>query len=102
MTFNLEVWHILTLGLTLVTMGSGMVKLIFNQVENRFDQRFDGLEKNAEQWRSLERDVLKLRAELPEKYLRREDYVRGQTVIEAKLDAIAVDLKSVQIKQGVE
>ena len=35
---------------------------------------------------------------LPNLYLRREDYIRGQSTIEAKLDAIATELKMVQIK----
>lgn len=35
---------------------------------------------------------------LPLEYVRREDHIRNQTVIEAKLDAIAGELKMVQIK----
>jgi archaellum biogenesis protein FlaJ (TadC family) len=35
---------------------------------------------------------------LPLEYVRREDYIRGQTVIEAKLDAISSELKLVQIQ----
>jgi len=35
---------------------------------------------------------------LPLDYVRREDHIRNQTVIEAKLDAIAGELKMVQIK----
>lgn len=42
----------------------------------------------------LQRDLLVLRAELPEKYVRREDYVRGQSIIESKLDALAVRLEN--------
>lgn len=36
-----------------------------------------------------ERNLLRLRAELPLEYVRREDFIRNQTVIEAKLDALA-------------
>ena len=39
-----------------------------------------------------ERSILKLRAELPLEYTRREDWIRNQTVIEAKLDALAAKL----------
>lgn len=42
----------------------------------------------------LQRDLLVLRAELPEKYVRREDYVRGQSIIESKLDALAMRLEN--------
>ena len=47
---------------------------------------------------TLERDFLKWQAELPVHYVRREDYVRGQSVIEAKLDALFSKLEVVQIK----
>jgi hypothetical protein len=41
-----------------------------------------------------EKSILRLRAELPLEYVRREDWIRNQTVIEAKLDALAVKLDS--------
>lgn len=47
---------------------------------------------------NLERDFLKWQAELPIHYVRREDYVRGQSVIEAKLDAVYNKLEVVQLK----
>ncbi|MDF6001947.1 hypothetical protein P4050_30630 [Pseudomonas aeruginosa] len=37
---------------------------------------------------------MSLKAELPIQYVRREDYIRGQSVIEAKLDGLAVKLKT--------
>ena len=40
-----------------------------------------------------EKDLLRLRAELPVDYVRREDFIRNQTIIEAKLDAMAAALK---------
>ncbi|CAH5052789.1 hypothetical protein AI2839V1_0243 [Enterobacter cloacae] len=36
----------------------------------------------------LEREFLEFRADLPLHYVRREDYLRGQAIIEAKLDAV--------------
>jgi hypothetical protein len=41
-----------------------------------------------------------MRGDLPERYVRREDHIRSQSVIEAKLDAISTELKMVQIKGG--
>ncbi|MCL2345150.1 MAG: hypothetical protein FWC58_04795 [Desulfobulbus sp.] len=46
----------------------------------------------------LERAALKMQATLPLEYVRREDYVRGQSVIEAKLDALYNKLETVQLK----
>ncbi len=57
-----------------------------------WDSRFTDLEKTLKEegreWRRVERELLDLKAELPNLYVRREDYVRNQTIIEAKLDSI--------------
>ena len=67
-----------------------------------WDSRFSALESAARdeagQWQRVERELLTLKAELPVNYVRREDYIRGQAVIEAKLDALYSKLETVQIK----
>ena len=68
------------------------------EFETRLEERIREIANEGQAWHELERSFLKLRAELPEKYVRREDYIRGQTVIESKLDAIASELKLVQIQ----
>ena len=55
---------------------------------------------SAAQWVRIEREVLQLKADMPLQYVRREDYIRGQSVIESKLDSIASELKVTQIKIG--
>jgi|GEM_PF-821371 len=47
----------------------------------------------------IERDVMNLRAELPDKYVRREDYIRGQTLIESKLDGLAMRIENWQLRE---
>lgn len=47
---------------------------------------------------NLDRDFMQWKAELPLQYVRREDYIRNQTVIEAKLDAVALRLENWQLK----
>ncbi|MBN9528233.1 MAG: DUF2730 family protein [Alphaproteobacteria bacterium] len=39
-----------------------------------------------------------LRADLPLGYVRREDFIRNQTIIEAKLDALALKLENLQLR----
>ena len=69
-----------------------------------WDSRFSALENTAReesgQWQRLEREMLNLKAELPVNYVRREDYIRGQSVIEAKLDALAGKIELYQLKQA--
>ena len=54
--------------------------------------------QEAAQWQRLEREMLQLKADMPLQYVRREDYIRGQSVIEAKLDAVAVKLENAQLR----
>jgi hypothetical protein len=67
-----------------------------------WDNEFTALKQansaNEQEWRRVERDVLTLKADLPLHYVRREDYVRNQTVIEAKIDGLAIRLENVLLK----
>ncbi|MDR0996764.1 MAG: hypothetical protein LBL69_03760 [Zoogloeaceae bacterium] len=85
-----------------------VVEIAFSQYEKRQvernveqDKRLvnigETLKKEADEWKRLERELMTLKADLPLQYVRREDYVRGQSVIEAKLDALYSELKLVQI-----
>jgi hypothetical protein len=54
-------------------------------------QRLDSFD---EQLRTLEQDTLRLRAELPLQYVRKEDAIRSESVIHAKLDALYAKIES--------
>ena len=49
-------------------------------------------------WQRIERDLLKLQADMPLHYVRREDHIRGQSVIESKLDGLALKIENVQLR----
>lgn len=100
MKVEFELWHLITLTLTLAGLFIGLSKMLLAQFERRIDDRLDSIIQESKGWRSVESDVLKLRVELAERYVKRDDYVRGQTVIEAKLDAISSELKNVQIQRA--
>src|SRR3990172_4027453 len=115
MTLQIEfTWLI---GLCFVFIGAmwALAKLLMAQTFKQLDARFESQDlartKAQEHWearfgqiealaRSNERDLLTMRGDLPNIYVRREDHIRGQSVIEAKLDAISSELKMVQIKGG--
>lgn len=96
----------------MITIGGGIlgafvavVKLLLWQVERRLDQRFavtderfDAVAKDSDRLRNVELGLERLRGEMPLHYVRREDYVRNQTVIEAKLDGLYLKLENVQLK----
>ncbi|WP_256662178.1 hypothetical protein [Pseudomonas sp. F(2018)] len=102
------------------TVVFGLVKLLLAQFEKRLGERFaaqdearkaatkhweesfakvlDRQEKDAQALAQLERSFLKFQAELPVNYVRREDWVRGQSVIEAKLDGLALKFENILLK----
>ena len=72
------------------------------QREKALDDRFSKLDstmrEEGEGWRQVERDFLKFQRDMPLEYVRREDYIRGQTIIESKLDAVYSKLELVRIQ----
>lgn len=102
------------------TVVVGLVKLLLNSFEKRLAERFsaqdearkaanqhwaesfakvrDRQDKDAEIVVQLERSFLRFQAELPLEYVRREDWVRGQSVIEAKLDGLALKFENILLK----
>lgn len=68
------------------------------QEQAHWDERFASLDNSAKEWVRVEREFLEFKAVLPMKYVIRDDYVRNQTVIEAKLDALALRLENAKLK----
>lgn len=99
---QIEVWHLVTLGGTLISAFAAMFKVLLGQHQRHQDRRFDAIEANAKvdagHWQTVERDLLTLKAELPLHYVRREDYIRGQSVIESKLDGLATKIENAQLR----
>ena len=99
---------------------TGLVKLLLWQFEKRLGERFSAQDearqvaskhwdenfakvlerqdKDSDAVRQLEYTFLRFRAELPVEYVRREDWVRGQSVIEAKLDGLALKFENILLK----
>ena len=120
MTLQIEFWQLLGLLLSGLAALWGVVKHGLGESQRHLDERFalqdatreshhkalavrlDGIEavnrEDAAQWQRVERDLLKMQAEMPLHYVRREDYIRGQSVIEAKLDALGSKLEAAQLR----
>jgi hypothetical protein len=119
MSIQVEFWDLVTLLISFFGFLGMAGKLLLSQIDRRLESRFEEMEKVREQasqhwnqtfasvidqnrieakdWAGLERQFLEFKAELPVQYVRREDYVRGQSVIEAKLDALYNKLEVVRI-----
>lgn len=106
MTVQVEFWTLVGFLITFIGTICGMAKWIFTSAEKRMLQRLGSLESTlkgtSDNWLRLERDLNALKAELPISYVRKEDYIRGQTTIEAKLDAVYSRLDSIHLRQQLK
>lgn len=109
MTFQIELWHVVTLALATLGGFWTLAKIIAGQFQRnifenhkQISERLDRIESanrlEATEWQRVERDLLKLQADMPLHYVRREDYIRGQSVIEAKLDGLGSKLENAQLR----
>lgn len=124
MTMQVDFWQLLMAlaGLVVFMLGilAGGGRMMLSMFEAKLDQRFEAMNKEratadntmqealrrhteeegktAAQVRELENTFLNWKADLPLHYVRREDYVRNQTVIEAKIDRVYEKLEVVQLQ----
>jgi hypothetical protein len=119
MKLEVELWQLIVTGMTCIGFLGGIVKMIFDQFEKRQNERAAAQDsashqanqsirealndhlsderRNAVALQTLEREFMRGQADLPVHYVRREDYVRGQSILEAKLDATYSKLETLRI-----
>jgi biopolymer transport protein ExbB/TolQ len=95
-------------------------KLLVGQFERRLDERFSSQDEariagqkhwdtkfavlelaavnEAKEWQRIEREILLMKADMPIQYVRRDDYIRNQTIIEAKIDGLAMRIENAILK----
>lgn len=121
---QIELWHLVTLSLSVLGGFWTLAKVIASQFQEHLDTRFaaqdetrkanhtqlatrlDSMEQinrdESAQWRRVERELMDLKADMPNNYVRREDYIRGQSVIEAKLDGLATKIENAQLRAAAQ
>lgn len=124
MKIEFELWHLITLLVMFFGAMAAAGKLFLGQLQRHLDDRFraqdearsqnhaalsqrlDAIEntsrEEANQWQRVERELMSMKAEMPLNYVRREDYIRGQSVIEAKLDGLATKLENAMLRMAVK
>lgn len=109
MTVQVDFWQLVLLLITFLGGCAGAFKLLLSQMQRHLDDRFGAVDarltgievvnkEEAAQWARVERELMELKADLPLNYVRREDYIRGQSIIEAKLDGLAVKIENTQLR----
>lgn len=96
---SIGIGELITFGAALIGAFWTLLTLLFKQFQKSITKQFEALENDAKEWSRIERELLTFKADLPLNYVRREDYVRNQSVIEAKLDALALKLENWQLKE---
>ena len=122
MTVSFTFWQLITLLIAFMGFVWGAARILLAQIDKRLEEKFDAQEaarktgdaniqeilkrhveeeaKNGAQLLALERQFLNWKGDLPLNYVRREDFIRNQTIIESKLDGLAVRLENAQLKGG--
>ena len=112
MAFQLETYQWVSLLITVISVVVGAVKILWGRIELNLNTNFKTVQSQLEEVskqaaksqhdvQELERKFYQFQIDLPHTYVAREDYTRGQTIIEAKLDSLASKIENIQIRQGM-
>ncbi len=85
---KIEFWQLVGFLLSFLGVCWGFGKMLLAQFQLQQDERQRLQDKLAEKVEVLESHFAEQKAVLPEKYVLREDYIRNQAVLEAKIDSI--------------
>lgn len=92
MNFTLNLWEVLTLVGTVTATFLALGRMFIAQAEKKVDERFIGLSRQTAQIdanaRQTDQRLMQLLADLPVQYQRREDAIRQEVAIIARLDAL--------------
>ncbi len=102
---HLETYQLVMLLFTIGGSVWGVGRAFFGRIERSIKERDDTLaaaiialgeklDKESDAIRHLDREILKLKAELTREYVAKEDFIRSFTVVEAKIDAVQTTLQN--------
>lgn len=81
MTIQVDFWHIVGLLLSFIGVLTSFGMILLKQIDHRIDNQNNRIS-------TLEKDFAEHKAKMPLEYQRREDAIRFETVLNAKLDTI--------------
>lgn len=109
MEIKVDFWQLVGIAgaiiVAIVALIGWFIQMLKEQFTSSLEDKFNSIQSNmslinkdSKEWARVERELLELKAELPMRYVMREDYVRNQTIIEAKLDAIALRQENKELR----
>ncbi|MFD1805570.1 hypothetical protein ACFSAV_04140 [Pasteurella oralis] len=99
MTINVDFWHLVGLLLSFLGCCFGFAKILVAQFQSSLRERHNNQQRVNEKVEDLEKELNQLKVALPHNYVLREDYIRGQTILEAKLDALYEKIDNIYQKR---
>jgi hypothetical protein len=79
---------------TLVGLNLAAIRWVLSAQAKELHARLETIKGNGTDFSHVERELLRLKAELPIEYVRREDWIRFSNTLEAKLDALRAELRA--------
>jgi hypothetical protein len=78
-----------------VALNAGTLRWLLERQESATAEQMASLKREGSDFsHEVEREVMKLKAQLPLEYVRREDWIRFSSTLDAKLDAMRTELRS--------
>lgn len=91
-TVTIEFWQLIGGFAALLMAGVALIwtftKIIARMIERSFKERDEKLGSMTAKVDQVEKDLLRMRGELSDNYVRRDDWIRFSAVIDAKLEAL--------------
>jgi cell division protein FtsL len=121
---NVDIWQLLgvsgsLLGI-LISIILWAVKTLIGQFEKRLNEKFQTIDEQrtteqkyldnqfkqldqarieeVKSWQHIEREIMQMKVDLPNTYVRRDDYIRNQSVIESKIDGLAIRIENALLR----
>lgn len=92
---NIEFWQLVGFLLSFLGMCFGFGKMLLAQFQVQLNDRHRQQEHLSNKIEQLEQQLAEQKAVLPEKYVLRDDYIRNQAILEAKMDSIQKTLTDI-------
>lgn len=111
MELKVDFWQLVGLLITFFGFCFAGAKVLVAQFERHLDTRFrahaeklseikESNAREAERIAAIEQELRDLQITFPQRFVSRDDYVRNQSVIEAKLDAMAMRFENLILRIG--
>lgn len=92
---NIEFWQLVSFLLSFLGVCWGFGKMLLSQFQAQQDERQKQQERLQGKVELMEKQLGEFNANLPMTYVLRDDYIRNQSILEAKLDNVAEKLTEI-------